>query len=874
MLYTEELNRYKNYCEQILKKIEEYKSNLSQYQSTEGNTVPDNLSGCVENLKKAAEEVVEKASSSVKIGVMGEFSSGKTTLLGSLLGYAGALPESEKASTGNVTYLKIKNAESKTDIKQTQFQFQVEYFNQTEVKECLDFMLNMVQKNSSIRELFDEQKLGTLKELHRNNEVSQQVVDWCKEVSSKTDINPKLSKQIKEIEAFAQSYIWYGAIVCDTSKPIDDVDIDTIPSALQLFDKQMDKKEFHDIPADKEKLKTFLQASFYLIRRINVEVKVSKNIWDLSSIQGANKLVLLDFPGVGNADSGVRDQFLSRREMENVQTILILTDGRRPGDDRPLEIINMLKQQQPNQVLDDFFLAGVGRFDEMEIDLEANIPNESSSQQISLSQVGVLEKAIKSVRDCTKQRDQNIVLLSGFMALDTMRVSKEVQVVSNKILGKLNEATLNDKFKHLRKECQQLSQRLQESEPTVANLLKKVAEDGGISHLRLLLENHVKKYGLKQLYEDVRDKEKKLYEQRTNLREILNNPLFEKQLREYKSSPLYKLEQVIQELTKDYKALRTYLDTSPLELGVKINKDKQRSGIPVTEVVNNEVNFSIFNWSEWRNLINNLKNGTINIPLSENRTQARANFLKRLKNSGNSDNPDQSQENTPPTKSDDFYNTFEKTVKNLEKDTREKIDEAIESFLNELSNDRVSLPADDTVIDLSSLHRQLINCSPDSEVKHETLLLATKPIELKDTIKDSIKEDDKLQAIEPKYIFPLACKDEVAHKPGQKFIWHPEITDTISGKENHQITMLQIRDAIISSVSQKLIELVCKANKLVEDELIFVLENIILELENLSKNEQELRGIVYGDSQPDSSIPDWLKSLNELNSINESYLKM
>ena len=58
-------------------------------------------------LREAAEKTVELATSPVRICVMGEFSSGKTLLLGSLIGYADALPISENPTTGNVTAIHI-----------------------------------------------------------------------------------------------------------------------------------------------------------------------------------------------------------------------------------------------------------------------------------------------------------------------------------------------------------------------------------------------------------------------------------------------------------------------------------------------------------------------------------------------------------------------------------------------------------------------------------------------------------------------------------------------------------------------------------------------------------------------------------------------
>jgi Dynamin family len=861
MLATEQLNQFKNYAQEILQKLQEYRYAISQEHSTEGTKVPDNLSTCIDNIEKAAKKVVNQASSSVKIGVMGEFSSGKTTLLGSLLGYAGALPESEKASTGNVTYLSI---EQETTLKPTQFQFKVEYLDQNEAEDCLDFMLKMAKESKFIEQLDNKQRT-TLENLNpKNTEVWQQVVDWYKDANSKID-NPELRNQIKEIQEFAQSYIWYGANVCRISKPID-LDIDTVPFALQLHDQMMDQKiDFDHIPTDKDELIKLLQASFFLIRRINVEVKVSNAIWDLSSIQGANKLVLLDFPGLENAKSAVRDRFLSKREMNNVQTILILIEGRRLGSAGTLKIFNILQKERPNQVLDDFILVGVSRFDEM--NLGEDITNESLTQQISLSQLQVLHRAVENIRqDYTKQSDEGIILLSAFMALDTMNRSKEVPVGSDKILTKLNNPDFKQKSEELRQKWKQLSQRLKESDLIVAGLLEKAAEDGGINHLRILLENHVNSHGLKQLSKDVRSQVEKLHNQQTELRKMLNQPSLQEKLLAYKSSPLHNLYGVLQKLTDNYSALKTHLTTSPLELGVGI--DEKRMGIPLTKVIEDEVNFNIFSWSEWRYLIDNLNNGKINIPESEDITQAQEDFLKLLEEGLN--NPDESQDyavSKPPTTSDDFYNTFEHTVKKLEKDTREKIGKAIEDFLNKLSNNRVSLQGDHTTIDLASLRDQLISCLPSSQIDNRILRSATNPMEWKETINGSIK-DKKLRAITPQYIFPLACEEKDKNKPGQKFIWNPEISNTNISQENHQIIMLQLRDAMIASVSQQLAELVREANKQVNEYLTtVVLSGIISTLEKLSKNQADLKKIAYGESQPDSSTPDWLESLNKLTSI-------
>jgi hypothetical protein len=103
----DKLTRFKEYGEFILRKID----SVPQRPSQQEDWVPTSLDDCLMRLREAAQKTVEMATSPVKIGVMGEFSSGKSLLLGSLIGFADALPVSENPTTGNVTAIHIKPQE-------------------------------------------------------------------------------------------------------------------------------------------------------------------------------------------------------------------------------------------------------------------------------------------------------------------------------------------------------------------------------------------------------------------------------------------------------------------------------------------------------------------------------------------------------------------------------------------------------------------------------------------------------------------------------------------------------------------------------------------------------------------------------------------
>lgn len=109
--------------------------------SNQLNGIPPSLDQAIANLKNAAQETVKKASSGVKIGILGEFGSGKTYLLSSLVDYANFLPISENPTTGNVTALHLKQQE---DLQTTNIaDWKVEYLNQKGIADCLNMRINL-----------------------------------------------------------------------------------------------------------------------------------------------------------------------------------------------------------------------------------------------------------------------------------------------------------------------------------------------------------------------------------------------------------------------------------------------------------------------------------------------------------------------------------------------------------------------------------------------------------------------------------------------------------------------------------------------------------------------------------------------------------
>lgn len=843
----DKLTRFKEYGEFILRKID----SVPQRPSQQEDWVPTSLDDCLMRLREAAQKTVEMATSPVKIGVMGEFSSGKSLLLGSLIGFADALPVSENPTTGNVTAIHIKPQEGFATTKIDNYT--VEYLSHEGVNECLHFMLSEANRRAVAAGLppLQVSKIKTGKDISL----------WCEE-AWKSSNNLELRYLLRELVLFLRAYQAYGEALCGKHYHID---AETAKDGLQLIDLPMaiQTLKFDDLPPAHIRLPNapqvlrtqLLQNSFYLIRRVDIEVKISREIWDLS---GAEEFVLLDFPGLGAANSGARDTFLSLRELAQVQTILVLLNGKSPGSDRANKIFTMMQQQRPGQDLKDLILVGVGRFDQLPLENEGgerildflieDHPNSQPLQtEIVFQKLKVLQTIIDGAEAFTSQKDR-IVLLSPLLGLaELAKRSTKVKAGSEEFLANLDYPDYLERSRKLQEKWGKLSDKLLESEPrnALGRQLGYFAQDGGVSKLRELIQNHVNTHGLKQLYEDTRRAADVIHQQQEQLKYILAE-IHEQGIPTADSPALMELRLAIESLDKTYRNFQKDLGKEPL---------KDRRGVVVSDVIKDELTYRILNWNQWTLLFNKCQNGTI--ALAESKGAAGKLFER-----GNRVN------NSIPSKSDDFYPEFEKSVKELEEFARDRIRQAVVDLLNKLAH-QVVLEREKIQTILNPEMEELIedNFGVEAADLFYKLFLGCDPNQWKEAIIGEINNQDKF--ISPDIMFPLARRDE-KHSIGQIFDWSPERNQTSSRNANHQLFVLRLRDEITASASLHLVQYVSEVNQQVNAELEGILDQIIPSLQNLSKKDELLRYIAAGDSTPELAIPNWLEILADIASINES----
>ena len=858
--FLENLQLYKEYGEAVHKGLESTKSSLP-------DEIPVDLSKCIQKLSEAAEKIIKSATAPVKIAIMGEISSGKTLLVGSLIGYADALPVNETATTGNVTAIHLVQQEEFQTTKVEQFQ--VEYLTDQGVKECLKFMLTEAEKRATAAAL-PQAQIDFIKNFRQTNpEDWNAILKWCEQAWNNST-NVELRYLLRELVVFARTYSAYGDELCGKTYIIDDPT--TAKKGLRLAPPEniLDIK-FDSLPPKPRPWQNLtqpsaldLQNSFSLIGRIDVTVKVSTQIWDLSSLRGTNELVLLDLPGLGSENSGVRDTFLSLREIEGVQTFLLLLNGRSSTPGQTAAKIRTMIQQYKGEDLTDRIIVGVGRFNQLPL----NATNKGVIDELIegafeikekdvLGKLDILRQTIISAGNLTNKRDK-ILLLSQTFGLATLALeSKLVEVCSPQFKPELDQVNKPDSVESLlRGKWKQLSEMLLEDQPnsTLGRQLGDFAEDGGIGRLRSLLQTHVAEHGLKQLYDDTHKLAQTLRLQQSYLKSIVerirDNPIVD--------SPAYtELLEAIKILETTYRGLVENLRKQPL---------LNCNGVAVSDVVKDELSFRIHHWREWITLFNRIQDGIIN-PSSTAGGAANRLFRGREKD-----------KNSIPTKSDDFYETFVKSYEELKDFANKCTQDAVKQLLSKLST-KVE-PQRNTISkilppEMKQKIEEKFGADSEAADLFYNLLVVDEPNEWSNEIIEQINTSNPTvnsdQTINSQTLFPLAHKDE-KHKFGQLFDWNAEKTSSNSPRPfNHQFLVLRLRSEIIASAGLNLADYVSQLTKeVVNSQLLGILDSTISILLDTSKNEVLLREVIAGDSLTNNRP--WLETLSQISLISSPQL--
>jgi hypothetical protein len=774
---------------------------------------------------------------------VGEFNAGKSLLLGSLIGYADALPVSEVPTTGNVTALRFRPV---PDLRRTEVgPFTVEFLDRGTALECLRELLRVADERARDAGVnaADRKTLAALRERVADGPWAE-VEAWCRQVwgHGGDNPNPALRNLLRELTWFVRCCRSpAGAALLDAREPqqrVFPVDADTAREGLALAraNTSVTALKFEQLPDAPGALAqpvtaAWLRKAFPLIRRVDAEVHLSQRIWDLSGMQGAGEWILLDFPGLGAAESGVRDAFLCKRELREVQTILILLDGRRPGGEGGQLIFSMMNADRPpGQDLRDSILVVMNRFDQLPIQadggeaiLDRLIAWRDPAEQLPdrlppadpdplpekevLTQLPVLGAMVVGARNLTR-RDDRIVVLSALWALGDLHrlLPGDVPVGSPDFV-----ATLTGLLKAppaLRLKWERLAQLLREAEPLspLARWLEDFARDGGLGRLQRLIVDHVAQHGLKQLLDYVRVSAEDLY--RAIHRLPKKRPLAEKP-----TGPTAEdIRQAVDGLYDVYTALKAEYEQSAPELTVPVNGRR----VSLQQKVYDQVTQSVFEWPVWNELLNKVqKDGTIQ-PAQLPRAQ---------KQQGGWDAEEEEPALKLPSDSKEFFEPFKQSLRQNESSAFDCLRQAVRDEMSALAK-RARPCVEPLAALLTDSHTRERVDDFDRREKEQGRKAAGKgQWNILCWAADPTSQDvyerflgryvtDNLAPLAAEACFPLAGADP--NQTPQRFPWAR--TQGPSGG-NHQVLVLRLRDALADGMRRRVLQLISQLNQQVLDGL-------------------------------------------------------
>jgi hypothetical protein len=608
----------------------------------------------------------------------------------------------------------------------------------------------------------------------------------------------------------------------------------------------------------------WLRKAFPLVRRVDIEVGVSERVWDLAGMQGAGEWVLLDFPGLGAAESGVRDGFLCKRELREVQTILILLNGQRPGGEGGQVIFNLMNADRPAGMdLRDSILVVANRFDQLPIQADGGElvldrlvgwcePGERGADSLpptdpeplreadALAQLPVLAATVVGARNLTR-RDDRIVLFSALWALGDLReqLPGDVPVGSPDFVAGLS--SLLKSPPPLRRKWERLAQLVREAEPksALARWLEDFARDGGIGRLQRLIVDHVAQHGLKQLLDHVRASAEGLWRAVRRLPKKRPVPAG-------KSGPTADdVRQAVDGLYDVYTALKAEYEQSVPELTVAVD-GKQ---VPLQQRVYDQVTLSVFEWAVWNELLNKVqKDGAIQAA----RPQARGGW-------------DDEEEPGPslPTDSREFFEPFKRTLQQNEAFVHECVRQGVRDQLAALA--KRARPSLEQLAPLlgDPRARQRVEEFDQREKeggrraagKGQWSVLGWAADPTTKEVSERFLERyvaDKRPPISAETCFPLPGADPGSGPP-QKFPW-ARPREGAGG--NHQVLVLRLRDALADSMRRRVLQVVSQLSKQVLDGLQDTFTVWSERLLVLSGNAPLLACLV-GESPAGAGGPEW-----------------
>ena len=474
----------------------------------------------------AATALSREAAGPITIGIVGEFSVGKSMLLGTLLGRPALLPVEERATTGNITALEIRPGEQ-DEPTVVDGAVMVHFLSEGELAECVGYMCDKLAAAASFSRIPDVAALqggynpatdgwGRLEKWCRSQL-------WIDGIDVGSLESRKIAAELLAVRDAQLSVRNAPGFLGNQTR----VTGSLVKAALDLQPAEGNPTAYPppnpllglDLAAVGRN-EAALAKVFPLIRRVSYGVRVSPEVWSLSSLRGTDEdsIVILDFPGLATSRSATRDEFLSKHELDKVHTIITVYNAGKADSGVPDQFFSMLESAGRTAAqVRDYIIAVGNAFD--------RIVPPAFADDGPLTTDGLrgaspdFRSLVAATSNLTQQREDRVRLVSSVAAIEKYDYPRDD--LSGDQKDRLARALAG--ITERQEQWAQIGKRLKDGDPDSpwGPTIIAYGEDGGIASLRTLIERHIAQHGLVNKINGLRMKRDQLVQALRHLEALL-----------------------------------------------------------------------------------------------------------------------------------------------------------------------------------------------------------------------------------------------------------------------------------------------------------------------------------------------------------------
>jgi len=544
------------------------------------------LTGKSEDLVRAAEEVIAAAGRLVTVGLFGEYNTGKSLTLGTLVGNPLLLPVQSEPATANITRLRLTQSAGDRPAEIT-----AAYAEFVRADDVPRFVAAIVrQAADTVRKLGLRAEADDIEAIRPSPDALPVLAAALERLAAPGSQLSSRAAEVRELDAAVATCPLLGETV-----PLDPAN----PWQLIAHDGQAPVTGSGSDPG----------AYRSLVRQIVLDVSVPVWAWNLQSLRGA-RLHLVDIPGIGS--QAFRDSHVGQQEMEQVTAALAVVSATRASAADSWAYVDQLVQRVGQGELSRRLMIAATRFDSLEgvpgslLDGtgQALFPQPLAEEEfLGLEQATSIRALVTQIRRRVTAPDR-FTFVSPLVTIGRVTPAGEVRWSPDQVVNRLPISQQDVDGAVQRADGWA---RVGAPDGPVGGALTAFWTDGGMERLRVMLTQYVLRDGLDAHVKDVAARAEALRAQHARFRDQVS-------ARELADSPQVRMQRSRQDAQV---ALIRYTDGLKLAAAQEL-RDPRRppaSGAPsLWDLLEQNCAHLIFSWPQWQLLLGSVRDNLVVVP--------------------------------------------------------------------------------------------------------------------------------------------------------------------------------------------------------------------------------------------------------------------